>query len=76
MVIKKGDAALADVIEKGCTPVGKHVKKTTVEDIKNMERDYNIMRISHNEKIKKAMALRNAGSTVILEEAPENKQKD
>ena len=56
VVIKKGDAALADMLEKGCKPAGKHVKKTTVQDIKNMERDYNIMRVSHNEKIKKAMA--------------------
>lgn len=56
VVIKRGDAALADVIEKGCKPAGKHVRKTTVQDIKNMERDYNIMRVSHNEKIKQAMA--------------------
>jgi len=56
VVIKRGDAALADVIEDGCKPAGKHVKKTTVQDIKNMERDYNIMLVSHNEKIKKAMA--------------------
>jgi len=56
VVIKKGDAALADMLEGACKPAGKHVKKTTVQDIKNMERDYNIMRVSHNEKIKKAMA--------------------
>ena len=56
MVIKRGDAALADVLEDACTSKGKHVRKTTVEDIKNMERDYNIMRVSHNEKIKMAMA--------------------
>jgi len=56
VVIKRGDTALADVLEDACTSKGKHVKKTTVDDIKNMERDYNIMRISHNEKIKMAMA--------------------
>lgn len=56
VVIKRGDTALADMIEDGCKPAGKHVRKTTVEDIKNMERDYNIMRVSHNEKIKMAMA--------------------
>lgn len=56
VVIKRGDTALADVLENSCSHVGKHVKKTTVQDIKNMERDYNIMRVSHNEKIKKAMA--------------------
>ena len=33
-------------------------------------------RANYRDQIKKAMALRNAGSTVILEEAPENKQKD
>ena len=56
VVIKRGDTAMADILENSLTPKGKHVKKTTVEDIKNMERDYNIMRVSHNEKIKKAMA--------------------
>lgn len=33
-------------------------------------------RANYSDQIKKAMALRNAGSTVILEEAPENKQKN
>lgn len=56
VVIKRGDAALADIIETDFVPEGKHARKKTVEDIKAMERDYNIMRVSHNEKIKKAMA--------------------
>lgn len=56
VVIKRGDTALADMIEDGCTPKGKHVRKTTVEDLKAMERDYTIMRVSHSEKIKRAMA--------------------
>ena len=56
VVIKRGDSALADILETDFVPEGKHAKKKTVEDIKNMERDYNIMRVSHNEKIKKAMA--------------------
>lgn len=56
VVIKRGDSALADILEKDFAPEGKHAKRKTVEDIKAMERDYNIMRVSHNEKIKKAMA--------------------
>ena len=56
VVIKRGDAAIADIIETNFVPEGKHAQKRTVEDIKNMERDYNIMRVSHNEKIKLAMA--------------------
>lgn len=56
VVIKRGDSALADILEKDFAPEGKHAKRKTVEDIKNMERDYNIMRVSHNEKIKQAMA--------------------
>jgi hypothetical protein len=56
VVIKRGDSALADILETDFVPEGKHAKKKTVEDIKAMERDYNIMRVSHNEKIKQAMA--------------------
>lgn len=56
VVIKRGDAAIADIIEHGYEKSGKHAKKTTVEDIKTMERDYTIMRTSRNEKMKKAMA--------------------
>lgn len=56
VVIKRGDAAIADIIETNFVPEGKHAQKRTVEDIKNMERDYNIMRVSHNEKIKLAIA--------------------
>jgi len=56
VVIKRGDAAIADIIETNFVPEGKHAKKKTVEEIKAMERDYNIMRVSHNEKIKQAMA--------------------
>lgn len=56
VVIKRGDAALADILETEFVPEGKHAKKRTVEDIKNMERDYTIMHVSHSAKIKKAMA--------------------
>lgn len=56
VVIKRGDLAIADIIETNFVPEGEDAQKKTVEDIKNMERDYNIMRVSHNEKIKKAMA--------------------
>jgi len=56
VVIKRGDSALADILETDFVPEGKHAKKKTVEEIKTMERDYNIMRVSHNEKIKQAMA--------------------
>lgn len=56
VVIKRGDTAIADIIETNFVPQGKHTQKTTVEGIKTMERDYNIMRVSHNEKIKMAMA--------------------
>ena len=56
VVIKRGDLAIADIIETNFVPEGEKAQKKTVEDIKNMERDYNIMRVSHNEKIKQAMA--------------------
>jgi hypothetical protein len=56
VVIKRGDAAIADILENGYKQAGKHAKKTTVEDIKTMERNYTIMRESRNAKMKKAMA--------------------
>lgn len=56
VVIKRGDSALADILETDFVPEGKHAKKKTVEDIKAMERDYTIMHVSHSAKIKKAMA--------------------
>lgn len=55
VVIKRGDTAIADIIENGYEQTGKHAKKITVEDIKAMERDYTIMRESRNAKMKKAI---------------------
>lgn len=45
VVIKRGDAAIADVLEKSCN----------VEPSENLVRDIGIMRVSHTAKIKKAM---------------------